>query len=159
MKLWKKIALLCSLVLALIVGASSALLLKQAKNNILNLTYANVQQKQQALVRSFRNMLLYYHEERDGPTATFSLMKYCFQQFADRESVLLYQGETLCSAASIDPEYYLTLDESNPPQRFTGEINGMQILIVGSAWRMPNSFSDSKTEMPLCEIYVVQEFF
>ena len=157
MKLWKKITLLCSLVLVLVVGACSVLLLTQAKDNILDLTYANAQQKQQALVRSFRNMLLYYHEEKDGQAATFALMKYCFQQFADRESVLLYQGETLYSAVSIDPELYLTLDETNTPQRFAGKINGSQLLIVGSAWRMPNSFSDSKTEMPLCEIYVVQD--
>ena len=38
MKLWKKIALLCSLVLVLAVGACSSLLLPQAKDNILNLT-------------------------------------------------------------------------------------------------------------------------
>ena len=50
MKLRKKISLLCSLILVLAVGICSAILICQARDRILNLTYANAQQKQQALV-------------------------------------------------------------------------------------------------------------
>ena len=51
MKLWKKISLLCGLVLVLTAGVCTAVLTTQARNRILNLTYQNAEQKQQALVR------------------------------------------------------------------------------------------------------------
>ena len=98
MKLWKKVSLLCSLVLVLIVGACTVLLITQARDEILHLTYQNAEQKQQALVRSFNNMLQYYHEEQDSEAATRSLMKYCFTQYADSEAVLMLSGETLYSS-------------------------------------------------------------
>ena len=73
MKLWKKISLLCSLVLVLVMGVCTAILTTQARDRILKLTYQNAEQKQQALVRSFSNMLLYYHEAQDSAAATRSL--------------------------------------------------------------------------------------
>ena len=156
MKLWKKIALLCSLVLVLVVGASSALLLTQAKDNILDLTYANAEQKQQALVRSFSNMLLYYHEEKDSEAASRALMKYCFTQYADSEAVLLCQGETLSSAVRIDPALYLPLNGASAPRRFTGEVSGRQLLIIGSDARL-SVFAHTNGEAPPCEIYIVRD--
>ena len=103
MKLWKKISLLCGLVLVLTAGVCTAVLTTQARNRILNLTYQNAEQKQQALVRSFSNMLLYYHEEQDSAAATRSLAKYCFTQYADSEAVLMLSDETVYSALSFDP--------------------------------------------------------
>ena len=44
MKLWKKVSLLCSLVLVLVVGACTVLLITQARDEILNLTYQNAEQ-------------------------------------------------------------------------------------------------------------------
>ena len=45
MKLWKKISLLCGLVLVLTAGVCTAVLTTQARNRILNLTYQNAEQK------------------------------------------------------------------------------------------------------------------
>ncbi len=157
MKLWKKMALWCSLVLLLVVGICSAILITQAKDKILNLTYSNAEQKQQALTRSFKNMLLYYHEEQDSEAATRSLMKYCFTRYADSEAVMIFRGETLYSDIAIDPVSYLSPAGQNKPQRYTGMINGRQILIVGSDAGLTHTFSRDRGTPPNCEIYIVQD--
>ena len=156
MKLWKKISLLCSLVLVLVMGVCTASLITQARDRILNLTYQNAEQKQQTLVRSFSNMLLYYHEEQDSAAATRSLMKYCFTQYADSEAVLMLTDETIYSALSFDPGEYLTPEDGGTPQRYTGTINGRELLIVGSSERLPYSFVNN-TDGTGCMIYIVQD--
>lgn len=155
MKLWKKISLLCGLVLVLTAGVCTAVLTTQARNRILNLTYQNAEQKQQALVRSFSNMLLYYHEEQDSAAATRSLAKYCFTQYADSEAVLMLSGETVYSALSFDPSEYLTL-EGGTPQRCTGTADGRELLIVGSSERLPYSFANNPDGTG-CTVYIVQD--
>ena len=154
MKLWKKISLLCSLVLVLVMGVCTAILTTQARDRILKLTYQNAEQKQQALVRSFSNMLLYYHEEQDSAAATRSLAKYCFTQYADSEAVLMLSGETVYSALSFDPSEYLTL-EGGTPQRCTGTADGRELLIVGSSERLPYSFANNPDGTG-CTVYIVQ---
>lgn len=156
MKLWKKVSLLCSLVLVLVVGACTVLLITQARDEILNLTYQNAEQKQQTLVRSFNNMLQYYHEEQDSEAATRSLMKYCFTQYADSEAALMLNGETLYSSLSLDPSEYLTQGEGDTPQRYSGEISGRQLLIVGSNARVPYTFTHSLDGIG-CIVYIVQD--
>ena len=148
MKLWKKISLLCGLVLVLTAGVCTAVLTTQARNRILNLTYQNAEQKQQALVRSFSNMLLYYHEEQDSAAATRSLAKYCFTQYADSEAVLMLSGETVYSALSFDPSEYLTLEGGTP--------HGRELLIVGSSERLPYSFANNPDGTG-CTVYIVQD--
>lgn len=155
MKLWKKISLLCGLVLVLTAGVCTAVLTTQARNRILNLTYQNAEQKQQALVRSFSNMLLYYHEEQDSAAATRSLAKYCFTQYADSEAVLMLSGETVYSALSFDPSKYLTL-EGGTPQRCTGTADGRELLVVGSSERLPYSFANNPDGTG-CTVYIVQD--
>ena len=156
MKLWKKVSLLCSLVLVLAVGACTVLLITQARDEILNLTYQNAEQKQQALTRSFNNMLLYYHEEQDSEAATRSLMKYCFTQYADSEAVLMLSGETIYSSLSLDPSEYLAPEGSDTPQRYTGAVNGRQLLIVGGDARLPYTFTHNLEGLG-CMVYIVQD--
>ena len=156
MKLWKKVSLLCSLVLVLVAGACTVLLITKARDEILHLTYRNAEQKQQALTRSFNNMLQYYHEEQDSEAATRSLMKYCFTQYADSEAVLMLDGETIYSSLSLDPSEYLTPEDSDTPQRYTGAVNGHQLLIVGSDARLPYTFSHNLEGIG-CIVYIVQD--
>ena len=141
--------------LVLTAGVCTAVLTTQARNRILNLTYQNAEQKQQALVRSFSNMLLYYHEEQDSAAATRSLAKYCFTQYADSEAVLMLSGETVYSALSFDPSEYLTL-EGGTPQRCTGTADGRELLIVGSSERLPYSFANNPDGTG-CTVYIVQD--
>lgn len=155
MKLWKKISLLCSMVLVLVMGVCTAILTTQARDRILKLTYQNAEQKQQTLVRSFSNMLEYYHEGQDSAAATRSLIKYCFTQYADSEAVLMISGETVYSALSLDPGEYLT-PEAGTPQRYTGTIDGRELLIIGSSERLPYSFVNSPDGTG-CTVYIVQD--
>ena len=152
MKLRKKVSLLCSLVLVLAVGICSAILIDRAGDKILNLTYANAQQKQQALVTAFTNMLTYYHDELDSSVTSRSLMKYCFSQVADAEAVLKADGETLCSSLSIDPGEYLTPVSPSLPEHCVIQADGRRLLIAGSTvllYRQQNS--------PECLVYLVQD--
>ena len=152
MKLRKKVSLLCSLVLVLAVGICSAILIDRAGDKILNLTYANAQQKQQALVTAFTNMLTYYHDELDSSVTSRSLMKYCFSQVADAEAVLKADGETLCSSLSIDPGDYLTPVSPSLPEHCVIREDGRRLLIAGSTvllYRQQNS--------PECLVYLVQD--
>ena len=152
MKLRKKISLLCGLVLVLVVGICSLILIGQAKDNLLNLAYTNTGQKQRSLVSSFHKMLSYYHEEQDSAVTSRSLMKYCFTQVADEESVLVLDGETVSSSFLLDPGNYLIPDPGNQQQRFTGMVDGRRLIIVGSSLRL------SYAGDPLCcNIYVVQD--
>ena len=152
MKLRKKVSLLCSLVLVLAVGICSTILIDRAGDKILNLTYANAQQKQQALVTAFTNMLTYYHDELDSSVTSRSLMKYCFSQVADAEAVLKADGETLCSSLSIDPGEYLTPVSPSLPEHCVIQADGRRLLIAGSTvllYRQQNS--------PECLVYLVQD--
>ena len=156
MKLRKKISLLCSLVLVLVMGVCTAVLTTQARDRILNLTYQNAEQKQQALVQSFSNMLLYYHEEQDSAAATRSLIKYCFTQYADSEAALIISDETVYSALTLDPGEYLTPEDGGTLQRYTGTIDGRELLIVGSSERLPYSIAHG-TDESICTVYIVQD--
>ena len=152
MKLRKKVSLLCSLVLVLAVGICSTILIDRAGDKILNLTYANAQQKQQALVTAFTNMLTYYHDELDSSATSRSLMKYCFSQVADAEAVLKADGETLCSSLSIDPGEYLTPVSPSLPEYRVIQADGRRLLIAGSTvllYRQQNS--------PECLVFLVQD--
>lgn len=132
MKLWKKISLVCSVVLVAIVVTCSALLLVQSKNSILELTYQQAREKQRSLSSSFSQMAGYYANESDSTATNESLVKYCFSRFADSSSVLLSDTDELYSEVDIKPESYLLITDGYEQQQFVGEIGGCDVLIVGS---------------------------
>ncbi len=132
MKLWKKISFICSVVLIVIVAVSSALLLVQSKNSILQLTYEQAHDKQRNIASAFSGMAGYYTSESDSSTTNESLIKYCFSRFADSSSVLLADTGILYSRVAIAPEDYLVIGESGQQQQVSQKIDGHDILIVGS---------------------------
>jgi hypothetical protein len=133
MKLWQKTSLICISVLVMIVSACSTSLLIRSKNAILDLTYQQVQIKQQNLAASFLEMANYYITDTDSDTLKSSLVHYCFTRFADASSVLVRGNETLFSGISIAPEEFLLLDKEFFEQEFyEGMLEGRNILIVGS---------------------------
>lgn len=133
MKLWKKISIICSIVLVVIVATCSTLLLLQSKNSILEITYQQARDKQRNLVSSFSHMASYYANENDHPVASESLIRYCFTRFADSSSVLLSGSDELYSELKIGPDEYLSLSNDREQQQFAGEIEGRNMLIVGSS--------------------------
>jgi signal transduction histidine kinase len=132
MKLWKKISLVCSIILIIIVTICSSLLLLQAKNNILEPTYENIQEKQRNLATSFSQMANYYIQSEHSDAVKNALAEYCFSRFADSSAVLLKNGKTLYSQVSVLPEDFLTINDSMS-KMYSGKIQGKNILIAGSS--------------------------
>lgn len=133
MKLWKKISIICSIVLVVVVATCSMLLLLQSKNSILEITYQQARHKQRNLVSSFSQMASYYANENDHPVTGESLIRYCFTRFADSFSVLLSNSDELYSEVKIAPDKYLPLANDSEQQQFAGEVEGRNILIIGSS--------------------------
>ncbi len=136
MKLWKKVSLICSAVLTAIVLLMGGLLLREATENILDLTHQQAADKQKNLAASFSEMSNYYLEDSDTEAVEYSLVKYCFSRFADASSVLMKGTEALHSSVSVDMGAYPI--EDYEAQQFEDEINGRKILIVGSTVSVRN---------------------
>lgn len=132
MKLWLKISLICIAVLIVIVVICCAALLSQAKKDILQVTIDNVQSKQSNLQSSFSNMANYYGRDDLDTVTKNSLIKYCFSNFADQESVLVYGGETIYSRMEIQPEVLLPLENNGEQKYLLDEVDGRNILIAGN---------------------------
>lgn len=151
MKLWKKISLICSVILIVIVTLCSAILLSQTREKILSLTYEQANNKLDTLTRSFEEMVNYYYSEEDSAVVNHSLIYYCFSNFADSSAVLQLDGKTIYSNSEIRPDAYLPLEQYDNRKQFAGEIGGRQFLIVGRTVSMLSS-ADS-----LCAVYVVED--
>ena len=128
MKLWQKISCICSVVLIAVVLVMGGLLLSNSRKNLLELTYEKAADKQANLTSSFSEMVNYYIDENDSPSVEYSLVNYCFSRFADSSCVLIKDGETLYSQVSIGME---ELKKADGKPRYTGELGGRQILIIG----------------------------
>lgn len=136
MKLWQKVSLICSAVLTSIVLLMGGLLLREAEQSILQLTYQQSSDKQRNLSASFSEMSNYYLEETDSAPVEYSLVKYCFSRFADSTCVLMKGSETLYSNVAVDMSRYTI--KGYDAEQFEEEIGGRQILITGSTVSVRN---------------------
>ena len=130
MKLWQKTSLICIVVLIAIVIVCSSVFLLYTKNSILSLTYEQTAARQKNLANSFKEMADYYLQDSDSAAMKYTLTTYCFSQFADDSSVLIKDGEIICSGVTIDPSEIL--DVQQPPNQVETKIDGRNILISGS---------------------------
>lgn len=134
MKLSNRIALLVSIVLAVIILGVSLSLLLYVKNTTLSLSVEQVQRKQQNLRTSFSEMANYYARTDDSEAVHDSLIKLCFTRFSDPYSVLLRDGETMISSVIVDPSAYVPSDSEafsdGTPVAVT--VQGRNLLIAGS---------------------------
>lgn len=112
------------------------LLLREAEQSILDLTYQQSSDKQRNLSASFSEMSNYYLEETDSAPVEYSLVKYCFSRFADSTCVLMKDGETLYSNVAVDMSRYAI--KGYDAEQFEEEIGGRQILITGSTVSVRN---------------------
>lgn len=136
MKLWQKVSLICSAVLTSIVLLMGGLLLREAEQSILDLTYQQSSDKQRNLSASFSEMSNYYLEDSDTKPVEYSLVKYCFSRFADSTCVLMKGSETLYSNVAVDMSRYII--KGYDAEQFEEEIGGRQILITGSSVNVRN---------------------
>lgn len=151
MKLWQKIAVICSAILIFTMSICCFILLIHTKNTILSITYEQAADKQWRLQSSFVEMSDYYATQGDSQAVKRSLVHYCFSRFADSSSVLVIDGTTIYSDTDIHPEQYLSIDAEDSKKQFIGMINDKEYLIIGDNCRLsalPNSS---------CYIFVVED--
>ncbi len=133
MKLRHRISLLAGAVLLLVLLVCAGVLLLYARRTILSLAEDQARDKQQALANSFSSMAQYYAVSDDSDSFRESLVRYCFARFADREGVLIRDGDILLSSVSVDPSRYAQPDrQTGDVGVFRGPVDGRQLLIVGS---------------------------
>lgn len=152
MKLWKKISLIYSIILIVIVTVCSAILLGQVQKKILSVTLKQTEDKQWELVYSFEDMANRNFSDEDSEAVRHTLVHYCFSQYADSSSVLMIDDETIYSQSDILPKEYLVLEQhESMQQHFFGKVGGRYFLIVGSTVWL-TGYSDNH-----CVVYVVED--
>lgn len=151
MKLWKKLSLICSVILIIIVTLCSSILLSQTQAKILSLTYEQAEDKLNNLSRSFEEMTRYYYSESDSPAVNHALIHYCFSRFADSSAVLQVDGKIIYSLSDICPGDYLPIDKNDDQKQYAGEINGRNMLILGTTVSL-QSLGDR-----FCTVYIVED--
>lgn len=151
MKLWKKLSLICGVILLVVVAVCSGILLTQTRQQLLSLKYSGTEQKLDSLTRSFTEMMNHYYSENDSDAVSRSLARYCFSYYADASAVLRIGGDTVYSRTDIRPEEYLSISEHDSRKQFTGQIGGRRMLILGGAVSLL-SVGDR-----VCAIYLVED--
>ena len=117
MKLWQKASILCGAVLIVVVAACSGVLLRYAQGTILDLARTQTEEKLRTLTTSFTEMTNYYLLDLDPVSVRESLVRYCFERLGDAASVLMRDGETICTHLTFSPAEYFPEEElaDDPP--------------------------------------------
>lgn len=131
MKLWHKIAIICSSVLIIAVTLCSAMIFLQARNSIVQQAKDQVLEKLTNTQSSFTQMMGYYYNKNNSSQTQRSIAKYCFSQFADETTILTVDGELVYSQIDISnlalTSYLSANEESNQPAIYESG----QLLIAG----------------------------
>ncbi len=131
MRLWQKIALICTAVLLAVLLLICALTLNSVRNAILELTVTNAKEKQAALAKSFVNQGDYALQAELTPEERDAVILEIFSDYADETGVLVQNFDTLYSFINMQPQDILML--STTDQRvFLDALGSRNYLIVGS---------------------------
>lgn len=133
MKLSKRITLLASAVLAVVIVTVTVALLLFAKQTILDLSIEQTEEKHRTLCTSFSEMANYYATEADSEAVHASLVDYCFSRFADQTAVLMRDGEPLYTGVTVDPSAFVPVGSGAYAEgtAVACRVNGSRLLIVG----------------------------
>lgn len=132
MKLWQKASLLCGTVLLAVVAACSVLLLRYTQGAILDLARDQTEEKQRTLAASFTQMTDYYLLDSDPAPVRDSLVRYCFERLGDAASVLMRDGETICTHMTFSPAEHLPEDAlSNDPPVLPVQNGDDRLFVAG----------------------------
>ena len=154
MKLYQRITLLVSVVLAAVILAVSMSLLLFAKSTILSLSVEQVQRKQQTLRTSFSEMANYYAANSDSDAVHASLVRYCFTRFADQTSVLMQDGGAVVSSVTIDPSAYVQQsDDYGEAEPVAVTVQGRRLLIAGSSTSVGGKSYDVYVVEDVSDVY------
>lgn len=146
MKLWKKISLLCGIILALTVAACTCIQLIVIQQSMDSLIHQRMYLKSRTLETGFQQMASYHSSETDTPAARRAVLHYCFSRLADSNCVLIVDGEKIWSETEIAMEELLPIEDD------VDEVDGVgeDFIFTGSKFRLNISGS------PECVIYVME---
>ncbi len=151
MKLWQKLALICSGLVALSALLCSAMQISLTRDSIIARARSQAEEKQRSLCISFQDMSERYCADSDSPAVKQSIIKYCFESFADETTVLIMDGEIWYSQLQLDPSNYVNLNGVQKTFSSMAEVSGRQLYITGSRLHLmayPNKD---------CLVYVVED--
>lgn len=149
MRLWQKIAIICSVVLLAVLLFINALTINSVRNTILELTVTNAKEKQASLVKSFTNVANYALDSKLTPDERNAAVIDSFSAYADETGVLVQNFDTLYSFVNMQPQDILML--STTDQRvFLDEVGTRNYLIVGSLTKL------SEVDTPYA-VYIVRD--
>lgn len=147
MKLWKKITLVCGMILALTVAACTYIQLNETRNALFDTTYERLHQKVRSLSMNFEQMVSYYDSGEDTPATRRAMLHYCFTRLADSNCVLIVDGETVWSQMELAPEEIAPIPESYGQKSY-----GDSEKLIEGVKLMPDIQGS-----PVCLIYVVED--
>ena len=151
MKLWQKLALICSGLVAMSALLCSAMQISLTRDSIISRAKTQADEKQRSLLMSFQDMSDRYTAGSDSPAVKQSLVKHCFECFADESAVLMMDGETWYSQLNIEPLNYVNQDKGIKPVSTMVELDERQVYITGSAVHLM-AYPDKS-----CLVYVVED--
>lgn len=147
MILWKKITLVCGMILALTVAACTYIQLNETRNALFDTTYERLHQKVRSLSMNFEQMVSYYDSGEDTPATRRAMLHYCFTRLADSNCVLIVDGETVWSQMELAPEEIAPIPESYGQKSY-----GDSEKLIEGVKLMPDIQGS-----PVCLIYVVED--
>lgn len=131
MKLWLKVSLIAIIMVTLATGICSLMmLLRSGKSSLemaVNETLTNQQMKASSWSEEMKNGL----DGSYSATAQRSLAKYLIDEFGDRYTILVSNGDFIYNTTQIDPGQYLPVQGGNQ-QYIIKDIGGSSLLIAGS---------------------------
>lgn len=143
MKLWYKIAIICSGVLVMAVILCSAMIFLQARRSIVQQAKDQILEKLTNTQSSFTQMMGYYDNKNNSSQTQRSIAKYCFSQFADETTILTVDEELIYSQIDISnlalTSYLSANEESNQPAVFESGrllISGNSIFIGETSYNI-----------------------
>lgn len=149
MKLWKKLSIICSVVLILTVSISGFLIINKAKANLLD-------KERELGITELENLIDDFEQEIDSQDIIWgwdlrrnAMIKYVFEEMGYSNAVLMDRTDNFILYSNYDfaPNEYLALQfpEDCYFMDFStciGEIQGQKYLLVG---RIPESISTSSS--------------
>lgn len=131
MKLWLKISLIAIIMVTLATIICSLIMLLRSGESNLELAVQNTLTDQQLRASSWSEAMKNGIDTGYSATAERSLARYLIDKFADKNTILLSNDDSIYNTTHINPREFL-LVEGDAQQYIIQDMDGASILIAGS---------------------------
>ncbi len=153
MKLWLKISLIAIIMVTLATSVCSLIMLLRSGQSNLDLAVQSALTDQQTRAGSWSATMENALDTGYSATAQRSLARYLIAKFADENTILMSNDDSIYNATNIDPREYLP-DPGEAQQYIIQDIGGSSILIAGSDVQFDSGLQTSDTPYTL---YIVKD--